>query len=56
MAKNFIKTAIKHPGSLTATAKKQGVSLSALCAEGNKSAKTSKRCSLMETIERLRSK
>ncbi len=54
--KHWIQGAIKHPGALTNTAKKAGKSISQLCAEGNKSTKTSERCALSETLARIRNK
>jgi hypothetical protein len=53
--KNWIAGAIKKPGSLTATAKKAGKSISELCA-GNVSGKTAKRCALADTLKRIRPK
>lgn len=42
---------IKHPGSLTAQAKKAGKSISEFCAGGNLSSKTKKRCILAKTLK-----
>jgi hypothetical protein len=53
--KNWIAGAIKKPGSLTATAKKAGKSISELCA-GNVSGKTARRCTLATTLKKLRPK
>jgi hypothetical protein len=49
MAKNWIKGAIKHPGALTAAAKKSGKSISEFC----KTAKgtNAKRCALAKTLK-----
>lgn len=50
MTKNWIKGAIKAPGSLTAQAKSAGMSLNAFCAQKDLSSKTQKRCSLRKTL------
>lgn len=49
--KHFIQKAIKHPGALTAQAKAKGMTPTQLCAQGNLSATTQKRCNLMKTLK-----
>jgi len=49
--KKFIAGAIKHPGALTASAKKAGKSISQFCAGSNLSPTDKKRCSLAKTLK-----
>lgn len=53
MKKNWITSAIKHPGALTATAKKAGKSINELCSQGNLSTKTKERCNLADTLKKI---
>ncbi|HEX6827294.1 MAG TPA: hypothetical protein VF077_13325 [Nitrospiraceae bacterium] len=60
MAKNFISGAIKHPGSLTATAKKAGaitgkgtISKKYLAEKASGSGKTAKRARLAITLGKM---
>jgi len=48
---DWIAGAIKKKGSLTATAKRKGMSISELCSGKNLSGKTAKRCSLAKTLK-----
>ncbi len=48
---HFIQKAIKHPGALTAQAKAKGLTPTQLCAQGNLSSTTQKRCNLMKTLK-----
>tara|TARA_R100001440_G_scaffold37685_2_gene57150 strand:+ start:1386 stop:1655 length:270 start_codon:yes stop_codon:yes gene_type:complete len=50
MAKNWIKDAIKKPGSLTAAAKRAGKSISEYC-ESPPSTKAKQRCNLAKTLK-----
>ncbi len=45
-----VSKVIKHPGALTAQAKKAGMSMDAFCAQGNLSGTTKKRCALRKTL------
>ena len=49
MAKNWIKDAIKKPGSLTAAAKRKGMSISQYC-KNPPSTKAKRRCNLAKTL------
>lgn len=51
--KNWIAGAIKHPGALTASAKKAGKSISQFCAGPNLSGTDKKRCSLAKTLKSM---
>jgi hypothetical protein len=53
MAKDWIASAVKHPGSLTREAKSAGKSISAFCAGGNKTGMTDRRCALADTLKRV---
>ena len=50
MAKNWIKDAIKKPGSLTAAAKRKGMSISQYC-KNPPSTKAKRRCNLAKTLK-----
>ena len=50
MAKNWIKDAIKKPGSLTAAAKREGKSISEYC-QSPPSKKAKQRCNLAKTLK-----
>ena len=50
MAKNWIKDAIKKPGSLTAAAKAKGMSISQYC-KNPPSTKAKRRCNLAKTLK-----
>ncbi len=54
--KNFIKTAIKHPGALTRSAKAAGKSISEFCSGQNLSTTNKRRCALAKTLSGLRKK
>lgn len=54
--KQWIAGAIKHPGALTAAAKKAGKSISEYCAGGNLSSTAKKRCALARTLKKMRKK
>lgn len=56
MSKDWIAEAIKKPGALTATAKRAGKSISQLCSDGGKSGKTTQRCALAQTLEKMHKK
>ena len=47
----WIKSAIKKPGSLTASAKRAGMSISEYCTQGNLSTKSKQRCNLAKTLK-----
>jgi hypothetical protein len=49
--KKFIQGAIKHPGALTASAKKAGKSISEFCAGSNLSTTDKRRCNLAKTLK-----
>lgn len=49
--KKFIQDAIKHPGALTASAKRAGKSIAAFCASPNLSSTDKKRCNLAKTLK-----
>jgi hypothetical protein len=51
---NWIAGAIKNPGSLTASAKKAGESISEFCSRTNLSSKNKKRCILRETLSKFK--
>ena len=48
---NWIKSAIKKPGALTAQAKRAGMSISEYCKQGNLSTKSKQRCRLAKTLK-----
>ncbi len=48
--KNFIKDAIKHPGSLTAMAKKAGKTIDAFCAQNNLTPAATRKCNLYKNV------
>ena len=48
--KNWIKDAIKKPGSLTAAAKRKGMSISQYC-KNPPSTKAKRRCNLAKTLK-----
>lgn len=50
MAKQWISGAIRHPGALTAQAKRAGKSLDEFCSQENLDTKTKRRCSLRKTL------
>lgn len=45
-----VSKVIKHPGALTAQAKRAGKSMDEFCAQDNLDAKTKKRCVLRKTL------
>ncbi len=49
MKKQWIKSAIRHPGALNKSAKSKGMSVAALCAM-HPGGKTGKRCALRKTL------
>lgn len=61
MAKNFIKSAIKHPGAFKAKAAKAGMSTSAYASKVTKvgshaSSTTKRQANLAKTLSKLRNK
>lgn len=58
MGKKWIAEAIKHPGALTATAKRTGKTVSQMIAHPPKGAstKTKKRIALAKTLKKVRKK
>ncbi len=54
MAENWIKGAIKHPGALTAQAKRAGKNVAEYCKNrGNLSTKAKRRCALRDTLSKF---
>tara|TARA_R100000353_G_scaffold44766_2_gene35962 strand:+ start:1247 stop:1486 length:240 start_codon:yes stop_codon:yes gene_type:complete len=53
--KNWIKDAIKKPGSLTAAAKRKGMSISQYC-KNPPSTKAKRRCNLAKTLKSFKKK
>lgn len=51
--KRFIAGAIKHPGALTASAKRAKMSISQYCSQGNLSTRDQRRCNLAKTLKSL---
>jgi len=51
--KKWIQKAIQKPGSLTAQAKRAGMSISEFCSQKNLSTKTKKRCALARTLRKF---
>ena len=51
--KKWIQKAIKKPGSLTAAAKRAGMSIDEYCAQKNLSTKAKRRCNLRKTLTSL---
>lgn len=56
MAKHFIQSAIKHPGSLTKAAKAKGQTVSGYCADAHLTEHRKKQCALAKTLEGMHKK
>ena len=56
MVKNWIKGAIKHPGALTAKAKRAGMSVSEYCSHKHDDTRTKRQCALFHSLRRMSKK
>lgn len=54
--KKWIQKAIKHPGELTAKAKRAGKSINEYCAQENLSTESKRQCNLAKTLKKLSKK
>jgi hypothetical protein len=52
MAKDWISSAIKRPGALTAKAKAKGQTVSQFC-KGKHKGRTAKQCNLAKTLKKM---